>query len=327
MNRSFVSMLSIAALAAAGCGETPTSGSAESLSGSSAKASGRRVFLASAVEHPNFTVTLPLHRGTSNGRDVWYVVFDSSTGEDAVAKGVNVSQKLATAANTGAVQIVSVAPDGIVEFPATPDFATRDGGGYSPLAQLPDGTIENAPHVANDTGTHPKVVSIDTVAGTVTLEETQGFSGGKEVRYVSTDASAGVASSLENAILAPALNAAPRVGEDGTDQARTSLAAFVNGQTGVDNPQRQGINSALAGEGSPLNVLRWAPNQGRYSPLWDVHLAEWTQAAIDAGLHTRQTDFGDILGLVSHGLVTGPGGAPFAANDIIVNCPIVSEEG
>jgi hypothetical protein len=326
MNRLLVSLLSIASLAAAACGGTPASASADALSGSGSKGSARRVFLASAVEHANFTVTLPLYRGTSNGKDVWYVVFDSSSGDDAKAKGVNESQKLAHARSTAAVQRVSAGKDGVLDFPGTPNFATRDGTGYSPLAQLPDGTIENAPHVANDTGNHPKVIAIDKVGGTVTLEETQGFSGGKEVRYVSTDASVDVAASLENAVLAPSLNAAPRVGEDGTDQARTSLAAFVNGETGVNNPQRQGINSALAGEGSPLNVLRWAPNQGRYSPLWDVHLAEWTQAAIDRGIRSRQTDFGDVLGLVSHGSVTGPGGAPFAANGIIVNCPIVSEE-
>jgi hypothetical protein len=31
----------------------------------------------------------------------------------------------------------------------------------------------------------------------------------------------------------PGANAAPSPGEDGTDVARTSLAAFVNGQTGA----------------------------------------------------------------------------------------------
>ena len=50
---------------------------------------------------------------------------------------------------------------------------------------------------------------------------------------------------LENVTYAPALNAAPFAGGDGTDSSRTTLVAFVNGQTGAGNPQRQGLNSAL----------------------------------------------------------------------------------
>src|SRR5574341_128848 len=176
MNRLLVSMLSILSLTATACGGTsPSAGAADrALSGSDG--SGRRVFLASAVEHADFTVTLPLHRGTSQGRTVWYVVFDSSSGDDAQAKGVNVSQKLAHARDTGAAQKVAVGSGGVVDFPATARFdgaahvvpgstgfppaaadpAARGEDGYSPLAQLPDGTLENAPHMANDTGLHPK---------------------------------------------------------------------------------------------------------------------------------------------------------------------------
>jgi hypothetical protein len=328
MNRLLVSFLSILSLAATACGDPASSArAAGAASTSGSGGAGRRVFLASAVEHPDFTVTLPLYRGTSHGRTVWYVVFDSSSGADAEAKGVNSSQKLAHAGD--AAQKATVAADGTVDFQGgTVDFGARAGeAGYSPLVRLPDGTVENAPHVANASGQHPKVVSIDTVHGTVTLRQTEGFSGGKEVRYVSTDASIPDAAALENVVLAPELNAAPAVGQDGTDQARTSLAAFVNGQTGIDNPQRQGINSALLGEGSPLNILRWAPNQGRYSPLWDVHLAKWQQGVVDAGQNLRQTDFGDVLGLAMHGLVTAPDGTQFAASGFIVNCPIVSQEG
>jgi len=336
--------LAVTALTALACGTTATE---PRFTSAAARGGGERtLFVASAVEHPDFTVTLPLRRGRSGGDTVWYVILDSSSGADADALGVNRSQKLANARGSGAVQRVTLA-GGEPDFPATVNFsfATRrvvpgpsgfppaefqfsaaGQDGYSPLLELPDGTIRNAPHVANSTGLSPKVVAIDYAGGTVTLEETPGFQGGKAVRYLSTDSSHPLAAALENVTFAPALDAAPSLGQDGTDSSRTSLAAFVNGQTGAANPQRQGLSSAVLDGLSPLNVLRWSPNQGRYSPLWDVHAAAWTPGAIAAGENLRQTDFGDILGLASHGLVTSPDGSPLAAAGIIVNCPIISQE-
>ena len=76
----------------------------------------------------------------------------------------------------------------------------------------------------------------------------------------------------------------------------------------------------------PLNVLRWNPSQGRYSPLWDVNLTQWSAAAVARGQNLRQEDFGDVLNLAQDGLVTGPGGAALGASGFIVNCPIVSSQ-
>ena len=322
-----------------------------------ALASGRTLFITSAVEDGSGHATLPLHHGTSHLPTgdtvaVSFIILDTSSGDLSARIGVNHSDKLTNAANTGAVQHVSINPDGSWNFPATVDFSpvhmvvagpngfppatatpgaigfTSPSGGYSPLIQLPDGTVVNAPHVANTTGRADKIVSFDGAtinsATRVTMQETDGFQGGHPVRYISTDASLDVAAALENATLAPRLNAAPTVGDDSGDSSRASLAAFVNGQTGAANPQRQGLNSALLDGLSPLNVLRWNPSQGRYSPLWDVHLAEWTRTAIATGQRVRETDWNTIQGLVDHGLITGPGGTPFVANGFIVDCPIVS---
>ena len=311
----------------------------------SVDAGGSKLFITSAVEHSDLTATFPLHRGTSNGRTVWYIVLDSSNGEDAAALGVNHARKLNNAKGTRAVQSVTIV-DGVVDFPATVDFTperqvvpgpegfppivAEPGAigevGYSPLILLPDGTVWNAPHVANDTGQADKVANLDTVGGFVTYRETSGFQGGKAVRYASTDASDPVAAALEDVTFASLLNEAPFVGDDSTDSARASLAAFVNGQTGVDNPERQGLNSTLLDGLDPLNVLRWNPSQGRYSPLWDVHLAEWSSEAAAAGEVVRLESFGKVFSLGRKGLIFGPGGAPFAASGFIVNCPIVSSD-
>src|SRR3954452_19752468 len=80
-------------------------------------------FIPSAHENGDNTVNLPLHHGTSRGRDVWFVVLDANTSNAAQAWGANRSNKLANAAGTGAVQRVTVGRDGAIDFPASVDFA------------------------------------------------------------------------------------------------------------------------------------------------------------------------------------------------------------
>ena len=313
---------------------------------------GRTLFVGAAVEHADGTATLPLIRGVAHGDAVWLLPLDASDGELASRLGINTSQKLANAGDaatqpawfdaTGVLHVdhtVDFSPERVdpVGFPpANADFRPGAFGeaGYSPLLRLPDGTVLNAPQVARDQngdGTialrseaADKVAAIDTVRGTVTYVETDGFSRGNAVEYVSTDATDRLAATLEDATLAPALDAAPFPGGDGTDSARASLAAFVNGQTGAANPQRQGLASAVADGLSPLNVLAWKPNQGRYSPLWDVHLAAWT---VPVAQRTRQVEFDAVEKLAETGAVTAPDGGPFRASGFVVDCPIVSAAG
>lgn len=307
------------------------------------------LFITSAVEHADGTVTLPLHQGLSHGQPVYYVVTEASDGSTAALMGINTSQKLANAANSAAVEKVSINPDGTIVFPATvnfnpiPGFSVVPGPagfppasasppsvgdpGYSPLIQMPDGVIMNAPQVANATGHSNKVVSIDFVNKTVTYKETNGFQGGKALRYASFDASDPTTAALEHDTYAPSLNNAPTLNDDSTASSRASLAAFANGQTGAANPNRQGLNSAILDGLDPLNILRWNPSQGRYSPLWDVHLTQW-QVPVDQ--RTLQTDFGTVQNLADQGTVVGfngtAQGTTFAASGFIVNCPIVSQQ-
>jgi hypothetical protein len=330
--------LALGALVAAG----PLHSVAASASGNTT------LFITSAVEHPNGTVTLPLHQGLSHGRPVYYVVMDASDGSVAALMGVNTSQKLANAADTDAVEKVTVNRDGTVVFPATVNFHPNPGfgltpgptgfppaaasppsvgePGYSPLIQMPDGVVMNAPQLANSTGQANKVESIDLVNKTVTYKETSGFQGGNALRYASTDASDPTAATLEHDTYAPKLNNAPTLNDDSTGSSRASLAGFTNGQTGANNPNRQGLNSAILDGLDPLNVLRWNPHQGRYSPLWDAHLTQWQ---VPVAQRTVQSDFNTVQGLANHGTVVGfngtPQGTTFAASGIIVVCPIVSQ--
>ena len=313
---------------------------------------GGQLFITSAVEHPDGTATLPLYRGTSHGKNVYYVILDTSDGNLSQALGVNRSQKLANARNTAAAEKVTVV-NGAVNFPATVDFSparivTVENGafpptffqpgavgepGYSPLIQMPNGTIVNAPQIAQDangdgkidllTEAADKVVSIDTVNLRVTYRETNGFQGDNPLRYLSTDSSSQLAATLEDVTYAPALDSAPTVGDDSTASSRATLIAFINGQTGAGNPQRQGLTSAVRGEGDPLNLLRWNPGQGRYSPLWDVNLAVWSASAVANGQNLLQTDVGTVQGIASTGAITGPDGSRLGASGFIVNCPIV----
>jgi hypothetical protein len=294
------------------------------------------------VVNGDHSVTLPLHHGVSPSGDVWFVVTEASDSNHADAWKSSVSQKLANARGTRAVQKVSVRADGTIVFPATVDFTPKrvvqagPGGfppaaaspgavaraGYSPLVQLPDGAVLNAPQLANGSGRADKVLAIDTSASTVRYALTDGFARGSAVVYISTEASDPGVAALEDVTYAPALAAAPFAGGDGTNSARATLAAFTNGPTGADNPQRQGLNSALKGEGDPLNVLAWTPNQGRYSPLWDVHLSTWALGHRP----TRQTAIADIADLAGAGVITAFPKGTWGPSGFVVNCPIIAQK-
>ncbi len=212
---------------------------------------------------------------------------------------------------------------------------------YTPLVLVTNagGHVYNAPVVAGNVPAerlnrfcggdpdhslvHDKVVKICPREGTVTMELTAGFSFARPVLYLSTEASDALPAALEGATLTPALKDIPTGGDDSLWSAVERIFVAVNGPTGKDNPQRQGLNSALSDGRSPLNTLGGIPTIATdYSPLWDMNPFVWTRDAIRRGYRSRLTEEFDILGKVEKGWLTGLDGGDFGSVGFIVNCPI-----
>ena len=215
---------------------------------------------------------------------------------------------------------------------------------YSPLVRITNagGHIYNAPIIAMGDDTqmfmidgkpnfkrvHDKVVSMkiskNDFGSTVTLALATGFSFAKPVLYLSVEASAELPAALEGATYAPGLQDIELSHDDSAFSAVERLFLTVNGPTGCDNPQRQGLNSALSDGRGPLNVLGGIPTVSTdYSPLWDVNVGEWTKEAIQKAWRSRVIEEFQILALVEAKAITGPGGSEYGSAGFIVNCPIV----
>ena len=299
----------------------------------------------------------------TDGRKVWYILTDTDDKGNADALGLNYAAKLTYAAVGKGARTATLEKNatltfdsGTVDFkperslvpgdepnPFPPKNATPGSVGdedYSPLVRIENagGHIYNAPMIAFDVDAseisfpdgnpdyskvEDKVVSIDPEGMTVTLKLTQGFSFAKPVLYLSTDASDPLAATLEGATFAPAMKDIPVGGDDSAFSAIERIFVFINGPMGKDNPQRQGLNSAIVDGESPLNVLGGIPTVATdYSPLWDMNLGMWTTDAIDNGYRSRMIEEFQILGMAEKGWITGPAGGAFGSVGIVVNCPI-----
>lgn len=172
---------------------------------------------------------------------------------------------------------------------------------------------------------HDEVRRIDPSAGTVTLNLIPGFSFGRPLLYVSLDASIPLSAAIEHATFAPLLARLPLGQDDSFSSAVERLFIAVNGpfEGGCDNPQRQGLFATLSDEFRPNNTFGGIPTIALdYSPIWDANLFEWTPEAVSLGYRAQLREEFHILGLVEHGFLTGPGGAPFGSVGFVVNCPV-----
>ncbi|MCY7380020.1 MAG: hypothetical protein LH467_11885 [Gemmatimonadaceae bacterium] len=186
--------------------------------------------------------------------------------------------------------------------------------------------------MANRSGLHDAVVRIDYDARTVTPDLLEGFYDDLPVLYLHQDASSKLIVAVEGSSWAPNMDFAPGEGVlDKQSSARAAIIPIVNGPRGVNNPERQGLEAALLGEGGPKNITQVFPDNNTYTPVWEVHPAVWTQAAIDAGLRVQVRHEADIAKLVQDGLlVSGGDGVANASlgglrsSRQISNCPIIA---
>jgi hypothetical protein len=278
-----------------------------------------------------------------------------------------------------------------VEFQGAPDFSpTRilepgpngfppakfqpgavAGTGYSPFIRLAGSSVVySAPIVAvgdgpfdvtHHTNTSDRALGVHIAPPSppgqfleswVDMLFVKGFDAGQPILYLSTESGDALTSTLERATYVPVLAKAPyNGGDDFLGSARERLFAFVNGQTGANNPNAQGFQhlvldghaaedasadntaliEALRNGGDLLNVFGDFPSETdprhaqAYSPLWDAQLGQWTDKAVAAGLNTRQIDETVVFNLADTrpDLVTGAGGTPYGAQGIDVNCAVL----
>ena len=319
------------------------------------------------LEDPDLAnATLPMFKGIGpdGNDDVYFIVTEAANFYVAKLLGINYAPKMIFGRDTegsqevtlergrlkfkGAVDFsperVLVAGDGPSAFPpsvAEPGAVADDE--WSSLVVLPSGSVLNVQVVANNTGLHDRVISIDQKRRTVTLQLLDGFQGGDQFYYhLVTDSSDPVAATIELGVYAPRLAKLPRFGESNVfdESALLGFSPNMNGETGADNPERQGLNSTIVDDDrDPINVFPLDPDNDKqffnnYSPMWDAHLSMWTDEAIEAGKRRRITSFTDLRELVDAGLVVSFMGSPgiengfvagLRATEAIINCPVVCQ--
>jgi len=250
------------------------------------------------------------------------------------------------------------------------------GPGYSPFIKIAgSNVVYNAPIVAvgdgpfdvtHHTNTEDRVLGIHLAPASpqgqflesyADLLFVKGFDAGQPIVYLSTDAGQPLTAVLERSTYVPALNNASfNGGDDFLGSSRERLFGFINGQTGVNNPQAQGFvhlikdgfaaEDASAGNTAMINALRFGGDflqvfgdfptltdprhADAYSPLWDAQLGLWTPKAVSEGLNKRQIDENQVFNLADQrpDLLTGVDPAtgqpaPYGADGVNINCAVI----
>lgn len=342
------------------------------------------VFLPSAIDvdednlrdNTRANVTLPIYEGIGpKGLPVYYIITEASTPEAAQTLGAILSPKLSLGALPSAAdsaQYVQVTPSGRIIFKGNVDFSPERvlvaGEGefafppsvaqpgavgdaeYSSLVVLPSGVVINAQIVANSTGTHDRLNSINVEERSANFQLLDGWQGGDKYYYhLVTDASDPVPAAIELGTYAPRMANLPTIGVSSAGDPESVLLGFspnVNGLTAAgdgvdpDSVNRQGLSSTIVDDDrDPVNVFPFDPDnsnpQNNYSPMWDVHLNMWTDEAIngpDGDQRRAITSFQDLRNLMDQGLITSFSGSTgpenafvlgLRASNAIINCPVI----
>ena len=172
---------------------------------------------------------------------------------------------------------------------------------------------------------HDHVVKICPRDGTVTMELTLAFTFSKPLFYLSTDSNDPLVAALEKATVAPGMKSINYKLEDiAPGYGAERIIAVINGPEGLENPQRQGLQSALSDGRGPLNIAGGVPTINLdYSPIWDLMPVKWTDEAIAKGYRARITDLAQVYSLEAEGWHTGENGGPIVSIGFGVNCPVV----
>jgi hypothetical protein len=319
-----------------------------------------KLFLTSGqVDLEREVVRLPLHRGRlSSGETVWFVLTDVSDFDTSKKMGLTWAPILSKAKDLASTRAAEVDSSDNFTFQAgrvdflpvqaltageapnffPPKFFRAGSVGdshYSPLVRVTNrnDVVFNAPIIAFNVG--PDKISFcdgqpdysvvtDSVAsicpdkGAVDLNLRFGFANGKHLRYLSFDANSEESATLEASTFSPAESDILQSG------ATEVIYTIVNGKMGAKDPERQGLNSALNGEGPSLDILaHFTEISAGYSPMWDVRLAEWTKEAIAKGQRKLMTDGDDLEAKSASGLLVSPAGGQVKTTGNLVNCPVV----
>jgi hypothetical protein len=319
-----------------------------------------KLFLTSGqVDLAREIIRLPLHQGKlSTGEIVWFVLTDVSDQATSEEMGLTWAPSLNEAKDLASTRTAEIDEDGYFTFGSgrvdfspvqtltkgdaprffPPKVARAGSVGdshYSPLVRATNrnGIVFNAPIVAFNVNAEKisfcdgdpdykfvtdSVASICPEKGTVDLKLRFGFASGKHLRYLSFDANSEESATLEASTFAPAESDILQSG------ATEVIYTVLNGKMGVGDPERQGLDSALNGEGPSLDILaHFSELSEGYSPMWDVRVAAWTDDAIASGKRTLITDGDDLEAKSDAGLLVSPAGGPVKTIGILVNCPVV----
>jgi len=237
-------------------------------------------------------------------------------------------------------------------------FVTVKGTGVvynAPIVATGDGPFDVTTHE----NTHDRTLAIDTEKMTTDHLFIRGFSNGQPILYLSFESSDAFTAVIERSTFVPALADAPfQNGGGDPDSARASIFTFVNAKAGLedDPPVRgasdgvgrsQGLAHAMKGgfpgrdaavanpevlevfrRGADVsNIFDVFPTNSRardrreYSPLWDLQVGVYSDAAVAGGLNGLKTDANVVRRLAARGLVTAPGEQPLGSANVLINCP------